>query len=137
MAFIDFTPGSTVSIPDMPTRTPSVIVSLSRTVAAAADIGAHDPLSSLRRERPLDRWMAALFGIRRAASLADPMLEAVRRLSVASHLGRDQDVADELPAAIAAGVGMREAIGILARFSRSSVASAMPLASLRADSALA
>jgi hypothetical protein len=119
MAFIDFTSGATATSPQagIVHRT-GAVVKLSELEKAAADIGAHDPLSSIRDESRLMGWIRSLFAIPRTAALADPKLEAIRRLAVVAHLGVDIALTHEERRARASGVAFGQMAAVLARFGR-------------------
>lgn len=120
MAFIDFTFGSAASYRQMNvTSALGVVTPLSDLENAAADIGAHDHLSSVRDEGSLLRLLRAAFAMPRPAPLADPRLEAIRRLAVVAHLGVGRAIDREARQAVASGVSASKALAVLARFGRS------------------
>ncbi len=119
MAFIDFTPGATVTFPQTgAVQRAEALVQLSELEKTAADIGAHDPLSSIRDETRLMGWIRSLFAIPRTAALADPKLEAIRRLAVVAHLGVDIELTREERRARASGIAFGQMATVLARFGR-------------------
>lgn len=122
MAFIDFTlaPASLYSRPVK--VAPPAATAMSPMETAASEIGSHDPLSSIGEASTLRRWVNAVFAIRRPAPLADRKLEAIRRLTVAAHFGRETQLAQEMCAALANGVDLVQATAILTRFDRTAVA---------------
>lgn len=58
-----------------------VLTELERSVIG---IARHDGLSTLRQPGRLSRWLGLLFGVRISPQLADPKLEALRRIAVLS-----------------------------------------------------
>ncbi len=119
MAFIDFTLGSSTSFPRVGAdRRSYPLASLSTLEVAAADIGARDALSSIRHEGRFIGWVRNLFAFPRTAALADPKLEAIRRLAVAAHLGVDDELVEEERRAQASGVEYAQMATVLARFGR-------------------
>jgi anti-sigma factor ChrR (cupin superfamily) len=63
-------------------------------------------------------WVRKLFAFPRTAALADPKLEAIRRLAVVAHLGVDDELVEEEHRAQASGVGHAQMATVLARFGR-------------------
>lgn len=118
MAFIDFTLGSASRSLRAAQISPPPAGALSPIERAASEIGSHDPLSSISEATVLRRWVNAMFAIRRPVPLADPKLEAIRRLAVAAHFGREAQLAQETRTALASGVDTALAMTILARFDR-------------------
>jgi hypothetical protein len=119
MAFIDFTPGATAPFPRPGIgRSVAAVAPLSALEQAAVDIGAHDPLSSIREEGSLTGLLRSLFAIPRTAALADPKLEAIRRLAVVAHLGVDVELTREERRAQANGVSSGQMAMVFARFGR-------------------
>jgi hypothetical protein len=71
-----------------------------------------DRVSSLSPAGPVGRALKALFGVERANMLADPRLEAMRRLAVLARRG-GRSVARELPRFLACGYEPRHAAAVL------------------------
>lgn len=99
MAFLAFAePGNAgyarVSAP-MPTPAPSLTLSapavleeprpvLTELERSVIGIARQDGLSTLRQPGRLTRWLGLVFGVRISPQLADPKLEALRRIAVLS-----------------------------------------------------
>ncbi len=83
---------------------------------AAIEVAQHDGLASLRRPGRIGRFFEQLLGLHVASALADPRLEALRRLAVAARLGSDRIVAREAKAARDAGFTSFQVDALFARF---------------------
>lgn len=77
-----------------------VLTELERSVIG---IARHDGLSTLRQPGFLSRWMGILFGVRISPQLADPKLEALRRIAVLSWRRGYAIASAEVKAFLAAG----------------------------------
>ena len=82
-----------------------VLTELERSVIG---IARQDGLSTLRQPGRLSRWLGLLFGIRISPQLADPKLEALRRIAVLSWRHGYSVPAVELRAFLAAGYSPAE-----------------------------
>lgn len=85
---------------------------------AALEVARHDGLRSLRRPGRLRRAVERLLGLPVTLPLADPRLEALRRLAVAARLGGRRVAAREAEAARAAGLTPFQVDAVLAAFDR-------------------
>jgi hypothetical protein len=89
-------------------------------IFAAVQLGAHDDLQSLHDDSFWARCKQFLFGLGTAHRLADPVLEAIRRLTVIARLGRSAQLSRQLATARILGVSPVVIGWVLARFDRSS-----------------
>jgi hypothetical protein len=93
MAYLAFADGGAGAITYAPTPQPDPAPAEARATLSplewlAVALSRRDGLSSLRQPGPLATAVAALFGGHRATRLADPRLEALRRIAVLSrHYG--------------------------------------------------
>ena len=103
MTFIDFTGfaagrnasiGHSVACPTL----------LSKLEIEAMQVGQRDSLSTIRRHGRLSNLVRSAFGLWSAPPLADPTLEAVRRLSVAARHGDAGLIESSRGEALAAGI---------------------------------
>lgn len=83
---------------------------------AALDIAAHDGLATLGGR--WSRFAGQLLGLRLATPLADPRLEALRRLGVAARLGTRRLVEREIDRARRRGFTAFQIDAVLGRFGR-------------------
>lgn len=83
---------------------------------AALEVARHDGLRTLRRHGRVMRFVERLLGLHVTPPLADPRLEALRRLGVAARLGGRRLAAREAEAARAAGFTPFQVDAVLARF---------------------
>lgn len=110
MAYLDlsdpqrWTPNRTATVP-----------SFDRLDQAALDVAANDGLATLS----VGRWariVGQVLGLRLATPLADPRLEALRRLGVAARLGTRRIVEREISRARSSGFTSFQIDAVLGRF---------------------
>lgn len=90
------------------------VPSFNRLDEAALDVAAHDGLATLG-----GRWtrlLGQVLGLRLATPLADPRLEALRRLGVAARLGTRRIVEREINRARSSGFTPFQIEAVLGRF---------------------
>jgi hypothetical protein len=110
MAYLDLS--------DPPRWTPNraaTLPSFDRLDEAALDVAAHDGLATLS----VGRWtrvVGQFLGLRLATPLADPRLEALRRLGVAARLGTRRIVEREIDRARTSGFTAFQIDAVLGRF---------------------
>ena len=115
MAFIDFDPAS-VATPVFPHaigRAMQPEAEFSEAELQVLALARHDGLPSLRPMNALDRLIALIFGLTRPNLLADPRLEALRRLAVIARRRGPKRVARELPRFLASGFEQRHCAAVL------------------------
>jgi len=116
MAFMDFTGFAAARVGSSSEKPAASSPNLSALEIAAVQLGEHDDLSSIRRHGRASNWIRAAFGWRTPTPLADPVLEAVRRLSVAAHLGNAGLIDRVANEAIATGLSALAISAVLDRF---------------------
>ena len=89
---------------------------------AAVRLGSADGLETLRDDGFWARSKLFLFGLGTSHGLADPSLEAIRRLTVLARLGHRAELSRELAGARRLGVNPFVISWIVTRFGRSSMA---------------
>ncbi len=109
MAYLDLTDPQRCVFPGS-----AAVPSFDKLDQAALDVAAHDGLATLGGR--WTRFVGQVLGLRLATPLADPRLEALRRLGVAARLGPRRIVEREINRASISGFTAFQIAAVLSRF---------------------